>query len=1306
MIENIDSKYIQTFEYETSMISDGNILGTCELGTATIQMINDSNTYSSLKGQWIKTIHGSFYVYDVKPVQEKVNIELSCYDIKYKLDTPYDSSKHTFPCTLKAWRNSIFTECGVDYDDSDFPNSDLNLTEEPYVGDNPSNRQVISLIAQAGASAVITDKNDKFYFKWFKNTNNNITDWLELTTEKEATSPINVIVLGRGDVEDNVYYPETLPENKKELRIDNNYILDPQIAGETDRRYTVRKPIYNQINGFSFIPFSVRTQNVKNKLSIDLGDKVSYTDIWGNNLSSYVMTKKITYLGGDPSDDDNYEITLSAEEINETSTEYSYGASIEQRLSNVEITTDKQNKKISALVEETNTKITDIEKSVPKYQTELDIYNITIPVDSELKPLENKDYLIGYKTKFEGAEVESTISSQSENTGITFGLSNNKIILSVLTSTAITNLSNEFVIDFSYTKDSTTYTDSKKIIVALTLKGSSAEKPESTKTAEGTELVIADGKQVVEFRVDGKCAQETRSGKNLFNENNISFADPNNGHIEINDHVITMTVLKTTSNNNLFVLAKIDDALLVNGATYTISSDNVSGMAQSFKLQLRNKDGSYVSGMAAGFTITYDDNYSLYVRNNPFSLTNITIDAGMVAIVKNIQVEKGSTATSYEPYGVMPSPNYPSEIECIEGKNILDTSIAQTVKNQNGEDRTGYYVQIKEPGKYYLLLNTKNTMYYGKSTDIASASILIGSSNSNYSTFYDFNKDDYFVIWGTKVDTDKIMVAKTSIIIPYVPYNNLQIRNVGKQLLSLKNGTYSNNGITAVVNNGVISLSGTATATSFVNVQLNEEYADLVMNKTITISLNNPKVNANCRLKLDNPGLYPLTALKENNTISYTITTSPIPGAISIRTGSGATYQDGFTLKPQIELGAIATPYSDYQSQALNINLKGNELCSIGDVKDELIVKNGRAKIIKRIGKVVLIGSETWQRINYETSNNWVQFRTDLINSLGTTIPCSNYFQGENYATVYSKKIQAIAIDNVNKVRISFDNLDISTVDELKTWLSSHNTTVYYQLAEEQEIDLGKIANIPMREEETNIYYVNDKLAPNIYCKYNTTYVGNNSYLHVKYSNDGTTFTSNNGDDVGRYIGSYSDNNETASTNFDDYSWQDTAIVVDEELDDLQGQINNTNKDLNNNYTNNTELDRKLENQKQTITEEFSTKITQTKSEWQASVIEYINTNGVEKFVNTLVTIDIDGLKLSKSDEDIVSLLNNKGLYVSDGKLREDLINLLMKVDRAGALFKLLEILGTIKEQGIIQKEKIIDEQFGECQAWYWIGSD
>ena len=97
----------------------------------------------------------------------------------------------------------------------------------------------------------------------------------------------------------------------------------------------------------------MRTQSVENKLSIKLGQKVSYKDIWGNDLTAYVMSKKITYLGGAPTDDDNYEITLSAEEINETSTEYSYSASIENRVLTVERTTDKQNGVIKDLVTST-----------------------------------------------------------------------------------------------------------------------------------------------------------------------------------------------------------------------------------------------------------------------------------------------------------------------------------------------------------------------------------------------------------------------------------------------------------------------------------------------------------------------------------------------------------------------------------------------------------------------------------------------------------------------------------------------------------------------------------------------------------------------------------------------------------------------------------------------------------------------------------------------------------------------------------------------------------------------------------------
>ena len=322
---SIENKMLQSFDYETTVNNDGNILGICELGKAKIQLINENNSYSTYKDSWISTPHGSFYVYDVKPVQENVTIELRCYDIKYKLDTPYDSAKHTFPCTLKEWRNSIFNDCGVTYDNTDFPNSDLTLSEEPYLDDGITNRNVVALIAQAGASIVITDNQDKFYFSWFNDTIHNVIDWLELTTEKNPTKSVNFLVLSRGDAGDDYYYPLTIPENKVEFKIDSNYILDPQdTTSETDLRATTIIPLYNRINGFSYIIYSMRTQFIENKLTLKLGDKIKYKDVYGNELTSYVMSKKITWLGGNLTDSDNYELTISASKINETSTEVSY----------------------------------------------------------------------------------------------------------------------------------------------------------------------------------------------------------------------------------------------------------------------------------------------------------------------------------------------------------------------------------------------------------------------------------------------------------------------------------------------------------------------------------------------------------------------------------------------------------------------------------------------------------------------------------------------------------------------------------------------------------------------------------------------------------------------------------------------------------------------------------------------------------------------------------------------------------------------------------------------------------------------
>lgn len=63
---------------------------------------------------------------------------------------------------------------------------------------------------------------------------------------------------------------------------------------------------------------------------------------------------------------------------------------------------------------------------------------------------------------------------------------------------------------------------------------------------------------------------------------------------------------------------------------------------------------------------------------------------------------------------------------------------------------------------------------------------------------------------------------------------------------------------------------------------------------------------------------------------------------------------------------------------------------------------------------------------------------------------------------------------------------------------------------------------------------------------------GKTSYLHIKYSDDGTTFTGNDGEDPGNYIGQYTDFTQADSTTFSDYTW--TLIKGETGTDGIRGK--------------------------------------------------------------------------------------------------------------------------------------------------------
>ena len=168
-------------------------------------------------------------------------------------------------------------------------------------------------------------------------------------------------------------------------------------------------------------------------------------------------------------------------------------------------------------------------------------------------------------------------------------------------------------------------------------------------------LIDGDAKGTI---LNYKFGVKTRSGKNVFDYTKSTFSIPNNVLIETSNEIITITTLREATSNNLFFMTKIDDTLLENGQTYTISSENVSGVNNSLKLQLRNKDSS-TANKPRNDSVIYDNNYSLYVTGNIFSdVGSTSIPARTVAIIKNVQVEKNTISTEYEKYGAYDYVNY------------------------------------------------------------------------------------------------------------------------------------------------------------------------------------------------------------------------------------------------------------------------------------------------------------------------------------------------------------------------------------------------------------------------------------------------------------------------------------------------------------------------------------------------------------------------------------------------------------------------------------------------------------------------
>lgn len=157
-----------------------------------------------------------------------------------------------------------------------------------------------------------------------------------------------------------------------------------------------------------------------------------------------------------------------------------------------------------------------------------------------------------------------------------------------------------------------------------------------------------------------------------------------------------------------------------------------------------------------------------------------------------------------------------------------------------------------------------------------------------------------------------------------------------KNMLGLIDGTYTSNGITAVVSNGQITLSGTpSSGTSFLQVPLINNM-EIKTNIDYTLGANNDFIlgdNLNTQwagirvVYTNSTTSSSMSFYRKNNYRVINNNSSLIVRALEIRTASGLTYNNNI-IKPQLETSSSATTYYPYQ----NLDYKG-EIYSTSETK-------------------------------------------------------------------------------------------------------------------------------------------------------------------------------------------------------------------------------------------------------------------------------------------------------------------------------------------------------------------------------------
>ena len=195
----------------------------------------------------------------------------------------------------------------------------------------------------------------------------------------------------------------------------------------------------------------------------------------------------------------------------------------------------------------------------------------------------------------------------------------------------------------------------------------------------------------------------------------------------------------------------------------------------------------------------------------------------------------------------------------------------------------------------------------------------------------------------------------------------------------------------------------------------------------------------------------------------------PLPMGNSEQNGEPRPDNEVFITNVTGEVEVTISNENNTESKTLSVSLGNIELCKIGDYQDYLYKNNGKWYKYNAINKLVLNGSENWSVHGSIASwFYWDGITNGFTNNTIRGYALSNYFTQKAYNTVTSLNNGEFAYGQVageTRKRFVIKDTDYTTVADFKSWLSTHNTIVYYVLATPTDTEITDTTLISQLEE-------------------------------------------------------------------------------------------------------------------------------------------------------------------------------------------------------------------------------------------------